>query len=554
MTTTEIDLPRENLNLGGFQEAVDRRLELWQQIGYSDRLWLQDYTLWSSEPVPELVDRLGWLVLPETMQAHTRELVEFGREVSAARIRSVVLLGMGGSSLAPEVFQRTFGPGPGYPTLRVLDSTHPDAVAGLEAELELGATLFVVSSKSGTTVETLSFFNYFWDRVQTLGGDPGSRFVAITDPESHLAELGRERGFRRVFLAPSDVGGRFSALSQFGLVPAALLGLDVERLLAAGRAMAAACEPRETAAANPGLRLGAALGELALAGRDKLVLLTTPELAGFPAWIEQLVAESTGKEGQGILPVVGDIALESETDAGDGFFVGLTSDGKAREELTSRLEALARAGSPVVHFHLDDGYGLGAEIFRWEVAVAAAGSVLGIQPFDQPDVQLAKEMAKQVMTGGAAATASAELRVSQEENLERSVRQWVGEAHPGDYIAIQAFLAPTPSSSAALTWLQQDLQRASGLAVTLGFGPRFLHSTGQLHKGGPPTGLFLQLVDEPGVEPAVPETDYGFGELVRAQGLGDARALRQKKRRLLRVVLDTGVESGIKRLGEVLRV
>ena len=554
MTTTEIDLPRESLNLGGYQEVVDRRLGNWQGIGYSDRLWLQDYKLWSSEPEPELVDRLGWLELPETMQAEARELTDFGREVSAAGIETVVLLGMGGSSLAPEVLQRTFGPAPGYPTLRVLDSTHPDAVAGLDAELDLSTTLFVVSSKSGTTVETLSFFYYFWERVQTPGGEPGSRFVAITDPGSHLAELGRERGFRRVFLAPSDVGGRFSALSHFGLVPAALLGLDVERLLAAGRAMAMACGPRQTAAGSPGLRLGAALGELALAGRDKLVLLTTPKLASFPDWVEQLVAESTGKEGQGILPVVGDIDLEAKSNASDRFFVALSSVGNGSEELASRLDALEEAGEPVLRIHLDDGYGLGAEIFRWEVAVAAAGSVLGIQPFDQPDVQLAKEMAKQVMSGGESATVSAELRVSEEENLESSIRQWVGKGRPGDYIAIQAFLATSPGTSAALTRLQQDLHRASGLAVTIGYGPRFLHSTGQLHKGGPPTGLFLQLVDEPGAELAVPETDYGFCGLVRAQGLGDARALLQKERRLLRVVLDSGVDSGIARLGEVLRV
>ncbi len=554
MTTTEIDLPRESLNLGGYQEAVDRRLGNWQEIGYSDRLWLQDYTLWSSEPEPELVDRLGWLELPETMQAHARELADFGREISSAGIRTVVLLGMGGSSLAPEVWQRTFGPAPGYPVLRVLDSTHPDAVSSLTAELDPSSTLFVVSSKSGTTIETLSFFFYFWDRMEREADNAGTRFVAITDPGSHLAELGQERGFRRVFLAPSDVGGRFSALSHFGLVPAALLGLDVERLLASSRAMAMACGPRQTAVASPGLRLGATLGELALAGRDKLVLLTTPELASFPDWVEQLVAESTGKEGQGILPVVGETELAAETNATDRLFVALSSVGEGSEDLGSRLDVLEEAGHPVVRIYLDDRYGLGAEIFRWEVAVAAAGSVLGVQPFDQPDVQLAKEMARQAMSGGDSATASAELSASQEERLSAALQQWMGEGRPGDYIAIQAFLAPSPAASAALTRLQQVLHRASGLAVTIGYGPRFLHSTGQLHKGGPPTGLFLQLVDEPEAELAVPETDYGFGGLVRAQGLGDARALLQKERRLLRVGLDKGVESGITRLGEVLRV
>jgi transaldolase/glucose-6-phosphate isomerase len=548
VTTTEIDLPRESLSLGGYQEAVDQRLRRWQEIGYSDRMWQQDYSLWSPEPVPELVDRLGWLALPETMPAQAPELSDFGREISAEGIQTIVLLGMGGSSLAPEVFQRTFGPAPGFPTLRVLDSTHPDAVAGLSAELDLSSTLFVVSSKSGTTIETLSFFFYFWDRVEHEVEGAGSRFVAITDPGSRLAELGRERGFRRVFLAPSDVGGRFSALTPFGLLPAALLGLDVELLLARGRAMAMACGPQQAAAASPGLRLGAALGELALAGRDKLVLLTTPQLAGFPDWVEQLVAESTGKEGKGIVPVVGEAELATESLAADRFFVALSSDGEGSEELELRLDTLEEAGHPVIRIRLEDKYDLGAEIFRWEVAVAAAGSVLGIQPFDQPDVQLAKEMAKQVLSEGDPAAASEELLASQEERLSGAVERWLGEGRPGDYIAIQAFLSPSPSTVADLTRLQQDLHEATGLAVTIGYGPRFLHSTGQLHKGGPLTGLFLQVVDEPGEEIVVPETDYDFGGLIRAQALGDARALLQKDRRPLRVVLDTGVESGMRRL------
>ncbi|MGB5881977.1 MAG: hypothetical protein WBH85_18270 [Thermoanaerobaculia bacterium] len=550
MTTTEIDLSCESLALGGYQEAVDQRLHRWQEVGFSDRLWRHDYRLWSPEPVPELVDRLGWLELPETMMAHARELSDFGREISSQGIQTVVLLGMGGSSLAPEVFQRTFGPASGFPALRVLDSTHPEAVAALTEKLDLDSTLFVVSSKSGTTIETLSFFYYFWDRVLGEVEDAGARFVAITDPGSRLAALGQERGFRRVFLAPSDVGGRFSALSHFGLVPAALLGLDVELLLARGRAMAMACGPQKRASTSPGLRLGAVLGELALAGRDKLVLLTTPEFAGFPDWVEQLVAESTGKEGQGILPVVGEAELVGESDAADRLFVALSADEEVNEELGLRLDVLEEAGQPVVRIRMQDKYDLGAEIFRWEVAVAAAGSVLGIQPFDQPDVQLAKQMAKQVMSGGDPEAATKELCASQEERLASAVEQWLGEVRPGDYIAIQAFLSPSPSTAAALTRLQQDFHRATGLAVTIGFGPRFLHSTGQLHKGGPPTGLFLQLVDEPGVGVAVPETDYDFGGLVGAQALGDARALVQKGRRLLRVVFDTGVESGMTRLRE----
>ena len=414
--------------------AVERRLGAWREAGYSRRLWAHDPTLWAEKGTPEIEDRLGWLDLPRSMSDLAGELADFGGEVRDAGVRDVVLLGMGGSSLAPEVFQRTFGVSPGYPRLRVLDSTHPAAVAGLGEDVRVSETLFVVSSKSGTTLETLSLFRYFWALAAAELEDPGGRFVAVTDPGSTLERLGAERRFRRVFLAPSDVGGRYSALTPFGLVPAAMIGVDPRLLLASAAEMAGACGPSVDEAASPGLYLGAALGELALAGRDKLTLMTTPALAGFPDWIEQLVAESTGKNDRGIVPIVGEAARRPAAYGGDRFFVGIGLVGDGPEELRRRIEELAEAGHPTAYFELPDPAGLGMEIVRWEVAVAAAGSALGIQPFDQPDVQLAKTMAKEAMASDAPAGVADLPQVALGEDVAAALETWVLSARKGDSV------------------------------------------------------------------------------------------------------------------------
>jgi len=542
-----------DLRLGRHAAAVEARLAKWQSEGFGRRLWDKDHTLWSPEPVPELADRLGWLTLPASMADEVDRLTRFAAEVKADGIADVVVLGMGGSSLAPEVFSLTFGSAPGFPRVSALDSTHPDAVRATALRIDLARSLFVVSSKSGTTTETLSFFRTFWELLHGLvpEAERGRHFVAVTDPGTPLEKLARERGFRGVFSAPEDVGGRYSALTHFGLVPAALLGLDVGRLLTSGGDEARASGPSVPAADNPGLRLGAALGELARAGRDKVTFLTAPAIAAFPDWIEQLIAESTGKHGLGIVPVVGELAGPPEAYGDDRFFVGLFL-GDEDNGLAAKLDALELAGHPVARTRLQTPYDLGAEMFRWEVATAAAGAVLGVNPFDQPDVQLAKELATQAMKEAAVGIAgsSSTTAVSDEkpDDLRQELVAWLAGARPGDYLGLHAYLAPAPRTTEVLHAFQHALHEKTRLAVTLGYGPRFLHSTGQLHKGGPAACRFLQIVDEPAEDLQVPEAAYTFGTLIRAQADGDCKALEQRGRNVLRVRLGTDEDQGLRHL------
>jgi transaldolase/glucose-6-phosphate isomerase len=562
----------EELRLGRYAAAAERRLARWQVEGFGKRLWQKDPTLWTSDPrTPEIADRLGWLDLPDSMQVRLPMLRQLGEQAKADGMLDAVVLGMGGSSLAPEVFSRTFDRGSGSPRLAVLDSTHPRAVAELAGRLDPARTIFVVSSKSGTTTEMLSFFYLFWERAGRIaGGTAGRHFVAVTDPGTPLGKLARERAFRALVEAPPDVGGRYSALTPFGLVPAGLMGVDLDELLARGREMAAACAGEVAAADNPGLRLGAALGELTLAGRDKVTFAATPGLASFPLWLEQLIAESTGKIGRGIVPVAGEPLGPPEAYGDDRFFVGLAL-GDEDAGLAERLAALERAGHPVARFRLAAPADLAREMFRWEVAVAAAGAVIGVHPFNQPDVQLAKELAGKAMKelaaaaagggggrggeagGGSGAGADASgggvvVRAADPAALGRALAAWLSGAEPGTYLGLHAYLAPTDAHDAALAGLQAELSRRTRFATTLGYGPRFLHSTGQLHKGGPPSGRFLQLVDEPDGDLPVPETSYTFGTLIRAQAQGDRQALLQRGRRVLRVDLGGDVPGGLANL------
>jgi transaldolase/glucose-6-phosphate isomerase len=550
------------LRLGKYGSAVDARLARWQEERFGRRLWQKDPTLWSPDPVPDLVDRLGWLPLPETAAATLGELERFAAEVRAEGFEHAVVLGMGGSSLAPEVFARTFGHRPGWPELLVLDSTHPDAVAALADRLNPLKSLFLVSSKSGGTTETMSFFYTFWERVKRAlpgagpGGGPGRQFAAITDPGTSLAKLAQERGFRAVFPAPPDVGGRYSALTPFGLVPAALAGVDLAALLARARAAAAECGPEVPAGDDPGLRLGAALGELARAGRDKLTLWTSPAIRSLPDWLEQLIAESTGKDGRGIVPVVGEPVGKVDVYGGDRFFVALEAAGE-ESGLGTLLDALAGRGHPVARLTLADPLDLGREMFRWEVAVAAAGAVLGIHPFNQPDVEFAKVLAKQAMkeagteagTGGGGESKA--VAVGDRDALAKGLADLLGGE--GGYVGIHAYLAPGTALSEALHGLQGEVRDRTGLATTFGYGPRFLHSTGQLHKGGPAGSRFLQLVDRPRQDLPVPETDYTFAKLIRAQAAGDRKALEQRGRQVLTVDLGSDAAAGLATLRQAIR-
>ncbi len=545
--------------MGATRASVDARLVEWRAAGLGRRLWAKDPTVWFEEPVAEIADRLGWLDLPGAMAGQIEGIERFADQVCAEGTRHVVLLGMGGSSLAPEVFAAALGGGAHYPELIVLDSTHPKAVLDVERRIDIARTLFLVSSKSGTTLETLSLFRTFWQRAGQSGSGPGRRFAAITDAGSPLADLAAGRGFRNTFLAPPDVGGRYSALSVFGLVPAALAGMDIRRLLAGAQAMAEACGPGVAETENPALVLGAAVAELARSGRDKLTFLTSPALNALPAWIEQLIAESIGKDGVGIVPVAGEAPGGVEVYGDDRFFVSIRLAGDETGEADETvLSALSAAGHPLARIELSDVTGLAQEMFRWQLAVAAAAAALGVHPFDQPDVEIAKEFARKVMAlarqGEEAPGEDAADTVGADdpEALMQALSAWTGGARPGDYVALQAYLAPTEETTKALTDIRLALRDRLALAVTLGFGPRFLHSTGQLHKGGPDNGLFLQLVDVPDDDIAIPETNYGFAALIGAQALGDLGALKQRRRRVLRVDLGNDTASGLAVLAKAL--
>jgi len=554
MIGTELD--RLELHLGSYQKRIDRRITKWQKEQLVSRVWKKDPTVWSKEPQPELTDRLAWLELPETMAEQCDKLHAFPDQVKADGMRYAVLLGMGGSSLAPEVFQQTFGNAAGYLELHVLDSTHPAAIKALESRIDLAHTLFIVSSKSGTTTETNSFFYYFWDKLKQVESAPGSHFVAITDPGTPLEKLATDRHFRTIFSAPHDVGGRYSALTVFGLVPAALIGVDVKEVLARARRMSGACSATIAENHHPGVRLGTALGELAIAKRDKVTFLCSPSLAVFPSWLEQLIAESTAKDRKGIVPVANETWAAPETYGADRFFVYLRLDGDENSSLDRQAAALEANGHPLARIELKDKPDLGQEFFRWEFAVAVAGAAIGIHPFNQPDVQLAKDLAKKAMsesTGKNTSKAKGATAVSDGEALRKALDAWLGKKKTRDYVAVHGYINPSSENAAKLQTICASIQQRTGLATTLGFGPRFLHSTGQLHKGGPNSVMALQLIDEPSENLSVPETNYTFDALIQAQALGDFSALKQRRRRVLRIDLGSDDAAGLNVLTQALR-
>ncbi|MBI5239716.1 MAG: bifunctional transaldolase/phosoglucose isomerase [Elusimicrobia bacterium] len=544
-------------------------LKEFKRSRFVERLWKKDAALWKKEAAHQKIIRnsLGWLSLPEAMAAGLGPVRSFAAEIRQEGFRHAVVLGMGGSSLTCEVLRRVFDPAPGCPALEVLDSTNPAAITALEARLDLGRTLFFVSSKSGSTVEPNCLMDYFFEKAVRRAGDKaGRQFVAITDPNTAMEKAAHSRGFRKVFLNPADVGGRFSALSLFGLVPAAVMGLDVVKLLGSARAMAAACAA--PGAENPGLALGAALGLRAREGRDKLTLSLSPALESFGLWIEQLVAESTGKEGRGILPVHGEPLAAPEAYGPDRLFVRTSLRGQPEPEAEARLAALERTGHPVLRHVLADRYELGAQFFLWEVATAAAGWLLDVNPFDQPDVQSAKDQTKKLLgglEGGALPKETADLRagglaafadpgllsdLGADRGLDMPLRR-VLAAHfsrlrPGDYAAVLAYVHPEEGCRLQLEALQRQLRRSTPAAVTVQYGPRYLHSTGQLYKGGPDQGVFLELVQPDAAVLPVPGQGFSFGTLHRAQARGDFAALLANGRRALRLDLGVPVEESLR--------
>ena len=546
---------------------IDRILTDLRDDGLVGRIWQHDHTVWKPDPT-EIRNRLGWLHIAEMMAENLHTIDDLVAAVQKDGYTHAVLLGMGGSSLAPEVFRKTFGVKAGYLDLAVLDSTDPDAVATLANGLDLSKTLFIVSTKSGGTVETLSFFKYFYNQVVALLGanKAGRHFIAITDPGSKLGDIAEQHHFRATFLNDPNIGGRYSALSYFGLVPAALLGVDLPRLL--DQAMTAACNAEgcncPVTGDNNSARLGAIMGYLAKAGRDKVTIITSSAVTSFGDWVEQLIAESTGKERRGILPVVGEVLGVPDAYSQDRLFVYLRLNGDDTHD--AAITALGEAGHPVVSFHLKDSYDLGSQFFIWEMATAIAGAVININPFDQPNVEAAKVLARQMVAAyhseGKLPALTPALKANGVQvfgdvsatSPGEALEQFLAQAQTGAYIAIQAYIQPTAETEAALQAFRIHLRDGTKLATTLGYGPRFLHSTGQLHKGDGGKGLFIQFTSDGSQDVPIPDeagnpaSAMSFGVLKAAQSLGDRQALLDNDRAVLRFHLGTDVVAQIKKL------
>jgi transaldolase/glucose-6-phosphate isomerase len=559
----------------GLGKEQDRFNVDFQLSGFVKGMWAKRSELWSDDPGDQkrIANRLGWLESPEVMARHLPRLLRFADRVRQDGLRQVVLLGMGGSSLAPEVMRAILGVRPGAPAFAMLDSTDPAAVRAVEHAIPIAQTLFVVASKSGTTIEPNALAAYFKDRLRAAGvANPGERFVAITDEGTALHELAQNEKYRDIFVNPGDIGGRYSALSFFGLVPAALMGADVSGLLAWARGMALLCGPTNAIGQNPGVALGIVMGSAARMGRDKLTLITGPRLRPFGLWVEQLIAESTGKNGTGIVPVAGE-ALGGPEDYGqDRLFVRLRLHGGDPEEheRDGKVERLRAAGHPIVNIRLVEPLGIGAEFLRWEIATATAGAILGINPFDEPNVQQAKDATRAILGHYAAdkrlpsppAHVSAEgigLTFSKPALDKMGHPAAVGDAlraffdllQAGDYVGLLAYLPTDPALEPALERLRLALRSSKRVATTAGFGPRYLHSTGQLHKGGANTGQFLLITADTKADLAIPGEPFSFGVLETAQALGDFASLEAAGRRAVRLHLPASDPGTVERACEL---
>lgn len=538
-----------------YRALLEQGLSRLSKENVIQRIWQTppDHTVWKPEPT-EITNRLGWLRIADEMQDNLPGLHRLVDEVRQAGYTDVVLLGMGGSSLAPDVFRRTFPPADGYLGLSVLDSTVPGAVLSVENKLNLAQSLFVVATKSGGTVETFSLFKYFFNRVaERVGSEQaGNHFVAITDPGSGLADMASRLSFRATLLNNPDIGGRYSVLSYFGLAPAAFTGIDVKKLIMRAQAAGKLCSG--AVQGNPAAVAGTFMGKHALAGRDKVTFIISPQIESFGDWVEQLIAESTGKEGKGILPVTGEKPINPAQYGNDRQFVYLKLTGDSTYD--AHIAALEKFGHPVMTYLLNDVYDLGEQFFAWELATAVAGYWLEINPFDQPNVESAKVLARAVV---AEYTEKGSLPQPEPVLVEQGIRAYtslkagslneltgdfLAKAKPGDYISIHAYLTPSIEITDLLSELQTALLVRTRLATTVGYGPRFLHSTGQLHKGDGGNGLFIQITTSPARDIPIPDeagssaSSISFGVLAEAQAMGDRQALIDAGRRVLRLHLD----------------
>ena len=555
-------------------QAVQSTLQDWHANRKMARLWNGDAALWTGEDESKW---LGWLRVVEDQRRDLQQLQSFAADVARGKPTHALLLGMGGSSLCPEVLKITFGRQPGYPELHVLDSTDPAQIKAIEARVDLARTLFIVASKSGSTLEPNIFKQYFFARVQEALDKEraGDRFIAITDPGSKMQQVAERDRFRKVFFGLPSIGGRYSALSNFGMVPAAVMGLDLRKFLDRTEEMVQACGPDAPTEQNPGAVLGAILGTLGNLGRDKVTIVTSPGIQDLGAWLEQLLAESTGKQGKGLIPVDRETLASPDVYGNDRVFVYLRLAGEPDRQQAQKMEALRQAGQPVVEIELPDVYDLGQEFFRWEIATAVAGSILGINAFNQPDVEASKIVTRQLTeayekTGSLPAESpfleedgiklftddgnAAELKkvAGSNQSLLGLLRAHLSRLGQGDYLALLAYIEMNADHEDKLQRMRHAVRDRTHAATCLGFGPRFLHSTGQAYKGGPNTGVLLQITCDDAVNLAVPEQKYTFGIVKAAQARGDFQVLADRRRRALRVHLPADVEGGLRKLESVI--
>ncbi len=548
---------KQTEQLGKYRKAVDKVVADLHAAKFGPRLWQKDSTLWKPDDAAhqaEIKIRLGWLDVADLMLTKVSEMTTFAGEARRANFTHAVLCGMGGSSLAPEVLRETFGVAKGYLDLSVLDSTDPAAVLNAEARGKPERTLYIIASKSGGSTEPNAFFAYFWERVKAVKGErAGENFVAITDPGTKMERVAQEHNFRRIFLNPAEIGGRYSALSYFGLLPAALMGIDVAKLLERAKRMMQASGPTIAAANNPAVRLGAILGALAQAGRDKLTFIVSDKISTFGYWTEQLIAESTGKEGKGILPIEGEPLGAPDVYGNDRVFAYLRLGKNARRD--QAVAALAKAGHPVITIDLADAYDVGGEFMRWEVATAAASWALGIDPFDQPNVQESKDNTVRLIAEHAANGQLPDpggMLVADSDTFGAALRKHLKQIKRGDYVALTAYVERTARREKLLRDLRAAIRDQYQVATTVGYGPRFLHSTGQLHKGGGDHGVFIQFSCTDVLDAPVPGETYTFSTLKAAQALGDYESLASRGRRAARVALGFRIEHALqKTLSEV---
>jgi transaldolase / glucose-6-phosphate isomerase len=569
-TKTSIQLPRWEFS-APLTQAVQSTLKDWQTNNKMARLWRGDPSLWTGDDEDKWV---GWLPVVEDQLAHLKQLNDAAADAAQAGFTHALLLGMGGSSLCPEVLKITYGRQPGHPELHVLDSTDPAQIKSIESQVDLAKTLCIVASKSGSTLEPNIFKQYFFERMQqTVGKDKaGEHFIAITDPGSKMQQVAERDHFRKIFFGVASIGGRYSALSNFGMVPAAIMGLNLSKFLQRTNEMVQACKPEVPADQNPGAVLGAILGTLGNLGRNKVTIITSPGIHDLGAWLEQLIAESTGKIGKGLVPVDREALGPPEVYGSDRVFVHLRLADEPDTAQSQKLNALKSAGHPVVEIELADTYDLGQEFFRWEIATAVAGSILKINPFNQPDVEASKIVTRQLTEAYEKSgklpeeaplfddgdiklftdernAANLNKLAGNDRSLVGFLRAHLSQFNAGDYMALLAYIEMNSAHEESLQAIRHAVRDRKHVATCLGFGPRFLHSTGQAYKGGPNTGVFLQITCDDANDLAVPGQKYTFGIVKAAQARGDFQVLADRKRRALRVHLPKDVDGGLERLG-----